>query len=327
MRLSNRFVCTTLAAVAAAALPTSGCREPAKDPPIQREARPRFETSVDGAGCVVEHVATEPGTNQFQYDGLSPDGSTMAVGWSRGDAERGLYLLDLATGERTEMAGLNEVAVFAPSGDMLLATVYVDDGRTDLFEVDPANGERSVVAPHEAWDWLGSYSSDGATIVFNSYRAGASDIYTYRRDSGELERWTDDPRYEAYAQFSPDDSSILFHRQVEGGNYDLFVIDVASGEISQLTQDETEEGYGSWSPDGESIVFASDRGQAAGITDLYLMRADGTGIRRLTAHPAKDSHPFFSPDGRYLYFNSGREPAGIYRIEMEEGFECRKASE
>ena len=310
--------CITLFALACSA-PSE--QIPSEQPPADPAPIFRFAASVDPGGCRLEHVAVEPGTNQYQYDSLSPDGSTLAVGWERGD-ERGTYLLDLRTGERTDLPGLNNGAVFSPSGATLVNSIYVDDGKTDIAEYDRESGEMTVIAPHPEWDWLASYSSDGETILFNSFRTGGSDVYTYHRSTGELTQWTDDPRYEAHAQFSADDKRILFHRQIDEGNYDVFLLDTATGEITQLTDDETEEAYASWSPDGKTLVFTSDRSQTPGVTDLYLMDAAGSEPRQLTDHSAKDAYPFFSPDGRYLYFNSDREPSGIYRIELDEGLEC-----
>lgn len=323
----RRFVLESMSVLVASVLLTSGCAVPAEEAPVDESPTGRFETSIDPGGCLLEHVAVEPGTNQYLHDGVSPDGSVLAVAWDRGEADRGTYLLDLATGERTDLPGLNNVAAFAPSGETLVSAVYVDDGKNDIFEYDHTTGEMSVIAQHEEWDWLPSYSSNGEFIAFNSYRSGASDIYTYHRASGELERRTDDPRYEAHAQFSPDDSKILFHRQVDEDNFDVFVLEVGSGEISQLTHDETEESYASWSPDGKTIVFASDRDRTPGKTDLYLMQADGSEIRQLTDHPAKDAYAFFSPDGRYIYFNAYRDPPGIYRISLDGNLECLTSSE
>ena len=241
-----------------------------------------FQTSTDPGGCMVEHVAADPEMEQFHYDGLSADGRKLAVGWRRGEDESGLYLLDLRTGERKDIPGLNNGAVFSPDGSKILNIVPTENGRSDIVEYDLASGDMTTIAPHEEWEWLASYSSDGKIILFNSYRTGASDIYTYRRSDGELRRWTDFDGYEAHAQFSPDDSKIIFNRQDGERDYNLYVIDVESGDISQLTDDPTEEGYGSWSPDGGTIVFASDRGQAPGKMNLYLMSSNGDDVRRIT---------------------------------------------
>ena len=286
-----------------------------------------YETSVDPGGCLVEHIAADPTRAQFHFDGLSPDGAKLAVGWDRNGEESGLYILDLITGATTDIPGLNNGAVFSPDGMKLLNILPTENGRTDIVEYDITSGEMTFIAPHEQWEWLASYASDGETILFNSYRTGASDIYTYRVADGALTRWTDFDGYDAHGQFSPDDSKILFNRHEGGEDFNIYVIDVASGDITQLTDEPTEEGYGSWSPDGNTIIFSSDRAQASGEPDLYLMDADGENVRRLTDHPAKDAYGFFSPDGKYIYFNSHRAPHGLYRIEMDGALNCVKGEE
>ena len=283
-----------------------------------------LKTSVDPSGCVLEHIAAEEGIRQFQFDSLSPDGGQLAVGWERGEGEQGTYILDLASGESTDIPGFNNGAVFAPDGLTLVNSIYADNGKTDIVEYNLQTGEITEVAPHPEWEWLASYSSDGGTILFNSYRTGASDIYTYTKASGEIKQWTNHPGYEAHGQFSPDDSKILFNRQEEDGDFNIFVIDTETGEISQLTDDPTEEGYASWSPDGKAIAFSSDRHQKPGTVDIFIMDHDGENIRQLTDYDAKDGYPFFSPDGKYLYFNSSRKPEGVYRIALDENLNCLK---
>lgn len=286
-----------------------------------------FEKSNDPGGCSVEHIAVSPSTNHYQYDSLSSDGGVLAVAWDRGDDGSGTYLFDLSTGERTDLPSLNNGAVFAPDGKTLVNSVYVENGKTDIIEFDIASGETTVISPHPEWDWLASYSSDGETILFNSFRTGRSDIYSFNKVDETLTQWTDYDGYEAHGQFSPDDKEILFHRSDQQGNFDIFLIDVETATIRQLTDALSEESYGSWGPDGDVIVMASDRNQPSGETDLFLMDRDGENIRQITDHPAKDAYPFFSPDGRYLYFNSAREPQGIYRITFDEEFNCLSSVE
>ncbi|MBT8471851.1 MAG: PD40 domain-containing protein [Marinicaulis sp.] len=317
------FLFSRCTAAGIVALVTTAC---AQDE-ITAEKKISYATSFDPGGCLVEHIAVDTSRGQFHFDGLSPDGSKLAVGWDRNGEQSGLYLLDLYSGARTEIPNLNNGAVFSPDGNKLLNIFPTENGRTDIVEYDLATGEMTTIAPHDNWEWLASYSSDGELILFNSYRTGASDIYTYRQSDGALKRWTDFEGYEAHAQFSPNDSKILFNRQDDGEDYNLYVIDTETGNISQLTDEATEEGYASWSPDGDTVVFASDHLQATGETDLYLINSDGENVRRITDHPAKDEYPFFSPDGRYIYFNSYRsDPKGLYRIELDSDLNCVKSA-
>jgi dipeptidase D len=73
-----------------------------------------------------------------------------------------------------------------------------------------------------------------------------------------------------------------------------------------------------WSPDGARLVFVSDRDQASGIYDLYIMNADGSDVVRLTDDPALDYSPDWSPDGARIVFRSHHDgPGDIYSINVD----------
>lgn len=64
-------------------------------------------------------------------------------------------------------------------------------------------------------------------VYFNSYRTGGSDLYVINLHTGALIRLTTYEGYDAYAQLSPDETRIAFHRNVGGENYDVLVMDLA----------------------------------------------------------------------------------------------------
>jgi len=279
---------------------------------------PNFVQSVDPSGCVLEHVAVEAGTNQYQFDSFSPDGSLIAIGWERGSDERGTYLLDLKTLERQNVPALNNGATFSADGRFLLNSIYVSDSNTDIVLYDIETKVTTVIAPDEAFDWLPSNSPDGSKIVFNSFRTGNSDIYLYDLRSEALEQLTDSPNYEAHAQFSPDGESIVYHRQISRTDFNIELLKLSDGSVISLTDNASEESYPSWSPDGQLIAFASDRDQEPGVTDIFVMTKSGNVVAKLTDTPHKDAYPFWSPDGQYLYFMSYRPPQGVYRIPVND---------
>jgi len=182
----------------------------------------------------------------------------------------------------------------------------------------------SPIAAHEDWDWLPSYSPDGNRIVFNSYRTGHSDIYSYDRNTSKLSRLTTSDNYEAHARLSPGGESLLFNEQITKTDYRVNHLEIATGESRALADTPTEEGYASWSPSGDFIAFASDRHQESGADDLFVMTKDGEVIRQLTDAPHKDGYPYWSPDGRYIYFNSYRALEGVYRLRMNNEVDCER---
>ena len=138
---------------------------------------------------------------------------------------------------------------------------------------------------------------------------------------------TDDPRYEAHAQFSSDGRRILFHRQIDGDDYGLAVLDIASRAITELPGSEREESYPAWSPDGQWIAYSSDALSEKGKPDLYVMHANGSTNRRLTTDPDKDAYATFSPDGASIvYMNQRDDGVRIYRMQFENG-DCIRIGE
>lgn len=286
-----------------------------------------FPRERDPGGCLLDRIAAVDGENHTLFRGISPDGRRLAVGWDRsrdGRTERGAYLLDLQTGGRKELPGLNNAASFSPDGKRLVAANYpgaTPSGlKTEIVEFELETGRLRQLAPDPALDWLPSYSPDGRSVVFNSFRSGGSDLYRVGRRDGMVERLTDDPRYEAHAQFSNDGRRILFHRQIDGGDYGLAILDLRTRRVAALPGSSREQSYPAWSKDNRWIAYGDDTGQAAGSTDLYLMRSNGTHARRLTSHPAKDAYPTFAPDGRSIVFmRQQAEGVRLYRVRIERG--------
>lgn len=282
-----------------------------------------LSVAAAAALCPTELVAGAAGENHVMFHGLSPDARTLAVGWDKGigaATQRGAYLLDLRTGKRTELTGLNNAPTFSPDGRNLVAANYSDGpDKTEIVDIIVKTGEGRVYASSSAGEWLPSYSPDGKWILFNSTRTGHSDIYRIRRGSDALERVTKDDRYEAHASFIDGGRRIIFHRQTEGDNYDLVIRDLASGNETLVGATPAEEAYPAMSPDGRWIVFSAVP-QAGKQPNLYVMRRDGKGRVRLTDSAAKDAYATWSADGRALYFvRFGEGGSTVLRMKMRGG--------
>ncbi|MEO5613241.1 MAG: hypothetical protein ABIT68_10940 [Sphingomicrobium sp.] len=254
----------------------------------------------------MRQVASVPGENHVMFHGLSPDGRTLAVGWDRGsgaNVERGAYLLDLRTGRRTALPHLNNAPSFSPDGRHLISANYASDRslKTELVELDRRDGSARTFASGPSGEWLGSYASDGRWILFNSTRTGASDLYRIRRADGRIERLTDDPRYEAHAQFFDHDRQVIFHRQTAGDDFDIVIRDLSRRAERAVGVTPAEEGYPAISPDRRWIAFSAVT-KAGQQPNLFVMRADGSGRRQLTAGPSKDAYATWSRDGRSIMF-------------------------
>jgi len=180
-------------------------------------------------------------------------------------------------------------------------------------------GNIRTYASADSGEWLASYAPDGRSILFNSTRTGASDIYRVRRDTGAVEQVTSDTRYEAHSSYIDGGRRIIFHRQTEGDNYDIVIRDLASGVEQLVGATPAEEAYPAMSPDGRWIAFSAVPAPGR-QPNLYVMRRDGSGRVRMTEGAAKDAYATWSPDGRSIYFvRFGEGGSTILQMKMRGG--------
>ena len=274
--------------------------------------------------CKLNLIASAPGENRVMFRGLSPDGRFMAIGWDRkaeSKMERGAYLLDLRTGARSNLPHLNNAASFSPDGRFLVSANYAADRslKTEIVELNRRTGGARTLASAPSAEWLGSYSTDGRWVVFNSTRSGGSDLYRVRRDTGSVEQLTSDARYEAHGQLFDRDRKLLFHRQTSGANYDIVMRDLATGKETDVGATPLEEAYPAISPDERRIAFSAVANAGEAPT-LHLMNVNGSGRRRLTFGSSKDAYATWHPNGSSIYFVRFEPDASkIYRIDLKVG--------
>ncbi len=287
-----------------------------------------YPAVTDSTGCRIERI-TPSEFDDYQVQGVSSDGTLLSYTTNLGEDEDGntryeTRILNLVTGDSTLLVeAINNPGAFSPDDQYLVAAAYDDTGFTEILELHLESGEITVIAPHEQWDWLPSYSADGRFIVFNSYRQnGEADVHTYERATGDLRRLTDFPGYDAHAQFSPDGERILFHRMLgdrenDRYDFDLFVHDLRDGTETRLTDGPYEESYGAFSPDGQHIVFSWDGEEAPDNHNLYVRAPDGS-HSALTDGEWKDYYAYWTRDGKYIYFNSNRAgDFNVHRMRMQ----------
>lgn len=206
----------------------------------------------------------------------SPDSTRLAFAAKReGDAERQIYVLDLAGGGEarrvTDLAGGANAPVWSPDGRALLVTTLAYRGVAD----EAAN--RKAIEERKA----------------RKFNTRVYDEFPIRH----WDRWLDDRRPMPVVQ-ALDGSP---PRYLLGGTR-LF----ASRGYGGLLRDEGETLPAVWTPDGAGVVFVAvdNRHEAARRevpAALWLVPVEGGEPRRLTDATASWSSPKFSSDGRYLY--------------------------
>ncbi len=262
---------------------------------------------LGGAAVLVAPNAFDPA--------VSPDGKRIAFARPNADGYASIVVarLDDAAQPRT---------ITGPADGQLwqIQPTWSPDGQTlcyadalNLWLVHPDRGPArrltrggegrasSSSPPRIGRDFAPTFSADGRSVVFSSFRDGTRALWRVSLAGGEPERMTIGSGPESEASISADGLRVAYSTYVD--DYDVVVRDLRGGRaatIGSVLADVAPV----IAPDDRAIVFASAR--RGGLQDLWLQKLtdglpDGSPTR-LTDLPGDVNTPSFSRDGRWIAF-------------------------
>jgi len=251
-------------------------------------------------GFVVAAAACSGTTPSPVRDGApawSPDGQQVAF-YSEVDGKAAdLYVINVdGTGLRqlTDTPVAEGYPSWSPDGSHIAFESHTPDGNFDIYVMRADGSQVTRLTDHPSRDVGPSWSPDGTRIVFMSDRDGQFHLYRMAAGGGPQDQLTQGAS-DWFPQFSPDGSTLAFHRWS-----DVHLLDLTSREIRGLTKAPDDGMYPTWSPDGARLAFMSRRG---GAPVVYTMKVDGSDQRalvRMSTGSAVD--PRWSPDGTSILF-------------------------
>jgi TolB protein len=246
-----------------------------------------------GGGVIVQfrliNVATGTSAMAKEYSGAA---RTLQPNESR------LYAHTIADELHKEQRGLNGIArtkiAFTSDrdGERIRGPV-ADRGISNLYIGDYDGARQLRVTISKALDISPSWSPDGKTIAFSSWRSGYQDVYLLFPYGGSpIQNPTKGtPEKQSWLPvWSPDGARIAFTSSRDG-NAEIYVMNRDGSNVQRLTTHPTIDSTPTWSPTGTQIAFTSERG---GNPQIYIMNADGTGVKRITNETHAD-RPTWSP--------------------------------
>ena len=129
-----------------------------------------------------------------------------------------------------------------------------------------------------------TWSPDGRSIAYSSYRRGQPNIFISNIYQGTLEELTKAAGNNFTPSWSPDGTRLCF-ASTRDGNIELYVVNRDGSNIRRLTNHAASDITPTWAPSGTQIAFTSDR---TGTPQIYIVGADGLGLKKLTSEPYAD---------------------------------------
>lgn len=176
----------------------------------------------------------------------------------------------------------------------------------------PLKGGVMQVLTDETSDALGAaWSDDGRYIAYIQQTPQGRRLIRIQADGSDPVVLTAVSGAYEEPRWSPD-GAWVYYRARNGTNWDIYRVSSDGRDNQRLTDNPGFDGMLDWSPHGDWLVLVSDRD---GDRDLYIMRPDGSAVQAVTANTIEDARPQWSPSGDWIVFVSYRPTQrGVYVI-------------
>lgn len=255
-----------------------------------------YEMSLDGGNVqrLTHHDAQDIDPT------WSPDRSRIAFVSNR-DGSFGIYVMN-ADGSDVRRVTPDEgnyydSPAWSPDGRSL---AFISDrtGSLDVHTVDLNTLELHAVTNDAAEDFDPSWSSNGATILYTSYRDGYAQIYAAAVFEGRTWPLIAVPQADASASAQAPDGQLAYVTTETGpaGVYSDLIIANAAGvtERQLVGVDNAFIKSPSWSPDGQSLAYVLALMDGSSV--IYVVDAQGQSIRQITPSDSRAQAPnWYSP--------------------------------
>ena len=146
-------------------------------------------------------------------------------------------------------------------GERMTGTVE-NRGVKEIYIADYDGANQRRVTTNRTLNVFSTWSPDGRSIAYTSYRRGPPNIFISNIFQGTMEELTKGE-----------------------GNAELYVVNRDGSNLRRLTNHPASDMSPTWSPSGTQIAFTSDR---TGSPQVWSIGADGLGLRKITSEGYAD---------------------------------------
>ena len=183
------------------------------------------------------------------------------------------------------------------------------DPAMDIFRANPDGSNLVRLTDTPGYDAEGSYSPDGRSIVFTSFRDGDAEIYIMDADGKNPRRITHAKGYDGGPFFSPDGKRLIYRSDRKNNDLLQIYVNNTEGTAERALTDNEFVNWGPfWHPDNTHIIYATSRHGHQNY-ELYLMNVETGAEERITYREGFDGLPVFDSTGKKLMWTSSGRTA------------------
>jgi len=186
----------------------------------------------------------------------------------------------------------------------------------NLWTMPAAGGTATRISSLSQDTAYPTWSPDGKTIAFQSYKSGNFHIWAMNPDGSNVRELTFGFYDDREPMFSPDGTQIAFSSDrpaagsppgLASGSYNVWVLTLATGQLTEITHDPVLSNayYPTWTPDGSHITYVD----STHAIDSVAANGQGAVQMLYTNSSITLYSPTYSPDGKNLAY-VGQASAG-----------------